>query len=897
MGVHNLDKMFQPKSVAVIGASEKQGTIGSALMRNLIQGGYTGEIYPVNPKRKTIWNLEAYPSIPDINAQPDLAIIATPITTASRIVRECSEAGVGGAVIISAGGKEMGEKGREIEAEIKKEAEHSGLRIIGPNCLGIVSTQSKLNASFAGRMPLPGKMALVAQSGAICTSILDLSLKEKMGFSYFVSIGSMLDADFGDMIDYLGSDYKVSSIVMYIESLTHFRKFMSAARAVSRIKPIIAYKAGRSQAGARAAASHTGALAGEDAIYDAAFKRAGIIRVKTFEELFDCAELLAKQPRPLGSGLAIVTNAGGPGVMAVDALDYYGVEPVALSSETLGKLNEILPPHWSHGNPIDILGDAPPERFRKVVEICLKAREINGLLIMTAPQALTDPTDIAKSVADLLQGKPYPVFTSWMGGADMEKGREIFNEAGIPTFDTAERAVRAFMDLHRYGKKIEMLQEIPPRLPGKLEFEQEKAKAIIQKGLKRENPLLTETEAKDLLTAYGIPVNPTHVAVSEDEAVRKATDMGFPVAMKIYSRDITHKSDAGGVKLNLTSENDVRNAFTRIMADAKAYDPKADIEGVTIQPMLRRPDYELILGTKKDRDFGPVILFGMGGIMTEVLKDRSLALPPLNRLLARQIMEQTKVYRILQGYRNHPPANLMLLEEILIRLSQLVTDFPEIEELDMNPVLVVGNDVRAVDARVLLKPSDVPSPLHLVISSYPNHHEIRAETKHGDKIFIRPVRPEDAPLFTKLFYSLSPQSVYFRFFSPIKHLRHEVLARFTQIDYDREIGLVAIHESSTEGENGGEEMLGVARVITEAGGKKAEFSVLISDSWQGKGIGAALLERCLEIAKEHGDIQKVWGIVLPENRNMLALGRKLGFTIQKDPDSNDYLLSLEFQKA
>ncbi|OQX16113.1 MAG: GNAT family N-acetyltransferase [Desulfobacteraceae bacterium IS3] len=892
MSVSNLDRIFHPKAIAVVGASETKGSIGAALMRNLIEGGYAGKIYPVNPKRESLWNLPCYSSVPDIKEPIDLTVIATPITTASQLVRQSADAGAGGVIVISAGGKEQGDKGREIEAEIKKASEGTGIRIMGPNCLGVVSSPAKMNASFASHMPLPGKMAFISQSGAICTAILDLSIKEKMGFSYFVSLGSMLDVNFGDVIDYLGGDYHVSSIVMYIESLNRMRNFMSAARAISRVKPVIALKAGRTRAGAAAASSHTGALAGEDAIYDAAFKRAGIVRVKTFEELFDCAELLSKQPRPAGKGLAIVTNAGGPGVMAADALSDYGVEPVSLGEETLRQLNEVLPPHWSHRNPIDILGDASPERFRKVVEICLKANEFNGLLILAAPQGLNDPTDVAKGLADLLKGKSYPVFTSWMGGPDMEPGRDVFNHAGIPTFDTSERAVRAFMYLYRYSRNIEILQQIPPKLPGKITVDRDRASAIIQKGLTRENGLLTETEAKDLLAAYGIPVNRTEIAASEAEAVEKASAMGFPVAMKISSREITHKSDAGGVKLNLRNPEDVRDAFKTVVTDAKAYNPNARIDGVTIQPMLKRPDYELIIGAKKDRDFGPVILFGMGGIMTEILKDRAIALPPLNRLLARNLMEDTKVFRILQGYRNHPPANLVLLEEILIRLAQLVTDFSEIEELDMNPVLAVENDICAVDARVMLKASAVPAPLHLVISPYPNQHESNVTTKEGVNLSVRPIRPEDADLFVKMFESLSPQSVYFRFFSPIKHLRHDMLARFTQTDYDREIALVAIRETPESGE----EMLGSARVITEYNPKHAEFSVLVRDSWQGKGIGACLLEKCLEIA-QGWDIEKVWGIVLPENRQMIALGKKLGFDIKRDPESNDYILTLLFDRG
>ena len=793
-------------------------------------------------------------------------------------------------MIISAGGKEIGAKGRELEKAIKLEAERSEMRIIGPNCLAIVCSKSKLNASFASHLPLPGKMAFISQSGAINAAVLDLSMREHIGFSYFISLGSMLDVDFGDMIDFLGGEPDVSSIVMYVEGFTRFRNFMSAARAVSRVKPVIALKAGRSPAGAMAAASHTGALAGEDAVYDAAFKRAGVVRVKTFEELFDCAELLAKQPRPKGSGLAIVTNAGGPGVMATDSLSDYGVEPVSLSKETLDKLSATLPPHWSGGNPIDVLGDASPELFRKVVKICLEDPEVNGLLVMYVPQALSDPAEMAAALIDLLKGKPFPVFTTWMGGPEAEKGREIFNHAGIPTFDTPERAVRAFMDLYNYSRNLEMLQQIPPKLPKKLEFDRERAQNIVSEGLKRNIFLLTEVEAKNLLSAYGIPVNRTEISVSVEEAVEKSEKLGFPVVMKIYSREITHKSDFGGVKLDLKSQPEVEKAFKEIMENAAAANLADKIEGVTVQPMIRSPGYELIAGSKKDRDFGPVVLFGMGGTMTEVLRDRSIALPPLNRLLARRLMEETKVYKLLQGYRSFPPANLPLLEEILIRLAQLVTDFSEIEELDINPLIVIGNEICAVDARVILKPSKVRAPLHLVISPYPNQYEAQVINDEVGRLFIRPIRPEDAPLLTELFDSLSPRSVYFRFFAPLKSLPHSMLARFTQIDYDREIALVAIQESQDV-----EKMLGVARFIVERNQKHAEFAVVVGDQWQGKGIGAELLKHCLSIAKEY-NIERVRGIVLAENTQMLALGRKLGIKATKVPDANEYELELELGK-
>ena len=890
MSVHNLERVFHPRSVAVIGASEREGSVGSALVRNLTSWEYAGTVYPVNPNRQTILGLPAVPSISDLDSGVDLAILATPIATAPELIKECARAGVGGVILVAAGGKETGEKGRELESQIKTEAGLSGLRIIGPNCLGIISGKSKLNASFANRTPLPGKMAFLSQSGAICTAILDLSIKEQIGFSYFVSIGSMMDVDFGDLVDYLGGEPDVSSIVMYVESLTHFRKFMSAARAVSRVKPIIVLKSGRTQAGARAAASHTGSLAGEDAIYDAAFKRAGIVRVKTFEELFDCGELLAKQPRPTGSGLAVITNAGGPGVMATDALSDYGVESVSLGPETIRKLDEILPHYWSHGNPIDILGDASPERYRKVVQVCLDAPEVNGLLIMLTPQMMTDPGGVANSITAVLQGRHYPVFTSWMGGRDVEKGCDILNKAGIPTFDSPERAVRAFMDLYHYSVNLEMLQEVPPKLPRRIEVDQENAKACAQKGLGRENPILTEPESKALLSAYGIPVNRTETVVTVDGAVEMAQELGFPVVMKIHSQDILHKTEANGVHLNLRNGGDVRDAFERIMVSARAFKPDARIEGVTIQPMIDHPDYELILGAKRDRDFGPVILFGLGGIMAEVLKDQAITLPPLNRLLARRVMEETKVYRMLRGYRNRPPVNLDLLEEILIRLAQLVTDVAEIEELDINPLILMGNEACAVDARVILKPSHVPAPFHLVISSYPNHHETHMVSEGGVPCFIRPIRPEDAPLLEGLFDTLSPQSIYFRFFGPLKVLPHSMLARFTQIDYDREIALIALNESASQ-----EQMLGVARLIREPGGSRAEFSIVVGDPWQGKGIAAALFQRCLTLAKEQG-IEEVWGIVLPENTRMLALARKFGFSVNRSPGSLEYELKMDLRK-
>jgi acetyltransferase len=889
MSLLNLDRLFAPRSLAVVGASDRKGTIGAAVMRNLLEGGFAGTVYPINPRHPTISGQKTYATISDLPEAVDLVVIAVPIQMVPELIEECAATRVGAAVIISSGGKETGEQGRAMEQAIAEAARDSGVRIIGPNCLGVINSRVNLNASFAAQMPLPGSIAFISQSGAVCGAVLDLSIREHIGFSYFVSLGSMLDVNFGDVIDYLGNDPQVGSIVMYMENLTRHRNFMSAARAVARIKPIVVLKAGRTRAGAAAAASHTGALAGEDAVYDAAFKRAGIVRVRTFEELFDCAELLAKQPKTIGPGLAIVTNSGGPGVMAADALSDYGFEPVTLSEETLKKLDAVLPPHWSRGNPIDILGDAAVDEYRKVVAICEDAPEINGLLVILVPQAMIDPVEVANAICDQIKDRPFPVITSWIGGPLAERGRTVFHRAGIPTFDTPERAVRAFTNLWRYASNIELLREIPSGLPRQLDFDRQKAGSLIRQGLERKTPMMTEVESKALLAAYGIPVNQTEIAFSADEAVRKAQQIGYPVALKIYSREIAHKTETGGVALGLENDVDVREAYSRIIHNAMIYGATNGTEGATVQPMLPPPMVELILGAKKDPDFGPVVLFGMGGILTEVIHDSVIALPPLNRLLARRLIEETKVYQILKGFRTLPAANLELLEEILIRLAQLITDFAEIEELDINPLFVTDDGFRAVDARVRLKRVEVRAPMHLVISPYPDRYETQATTRGLIKILIRPIRPEDAPLMTELFDSLTARSIYQRFLSPMKRLPSSMLARFTQIDYDREIALVAFREEKPR-----EQMMGISRVIIEHNLKNAEFSVLVGDAWQGKGVGAELLKNSLRIARERG-IESIWGLVLTENIQMLALARKLGFKMHRVPESNTYELRIDLK--
>ncbi|RJR47612.1 MAG: GNAT family N-acetyltransferase [Desulfobacteraceae bacterium] len=870
MGLSNLEKIFDPRNIAVIGASGKEKSIGNALMKNLLEGGFGGSIVPVNPHYSEIYGLRVYPSLTDAPERVDLAVIATPIASVPGIIGECVRLGVSGAIIISAGGRESGEKGRLVEEEIEKQAAGTGLRIIGPNCLGILRPGKKLNASFAHRMVQDGTLAFISQSGAICTAMLDLALKENIGFRYFVSIGSMLDVDFGDLIDFLGNDPDVKSILLYVESLTNFRKFMSAAREVSRVKPIIVLKSGRSAAGAQAAASHTGAMAGEDAVYDAAFKRAGIVRVDDLQDFFDCAELLAKQRAPAGPRIVVVTNAGGPGVMAADAVAQNGLELSRLSAEMMDRLNRILPPHWSHSNPIDLLGDATAERYAAVSDCCFLDGEVDGMLVILNPQAMTEPSEVAEAMAGSLKNRPFPVFAVWMGGGHVEEGIRILNREGIPTYDTPERAVRSFKYLYSYSRNLEMMQQIPSSLPQK-ETNEEAARAMIEQGLKSPNGLLTERESKLLLSSYGVVVNRTEVAATLYDALRIAAQMGYPLVMKVNSRDITHKTEAGGVKTGLSNQKEVRSAFHEIMRSAKNYNPSAVLEGVSIQRMILKPDVELLLGAKRDPSFGPVILFGMGGIFAEILGDRSLGLPPMNQALARRLMEESRAFRILKGYRNRPPADLGLLEQMIVGLSHLLSDFPEIMELDMNPVIVKEGKPCAVDARVIVRPSEIRPPHHLVISPYPEQYESHEKTGSGLSIFLRPIRPEDAPLLLKLFDTMSMRSRYLRFFNPLRSLSLDLVVRLTQVDYDRHIALVAVIEEDHK-----ENIIGVARIISDPDRRRAEFAVAVGDPWQRKGVGKTLMEGVIRVAGEYG-IREIYGEVLAENIEMMELGKRLGF--------------------
>jgi len=891
MGIENLDKLFHPRAIALVGASEKAGQVGTALLRNLIQGGFKGRLYPINPKYTQVMNIRAYGSLNDVDDQVDLAIIAVPIDQVPGVVRECSNAGVKTAIIVSVGGKETGAGGQELEREIADAASAGRIRIVGPNCLGLMAPAANLNASFAAAAPLKGNLGFISQSGGICTSLLDLSFKEGIGFSYFVSIGSMLDVDFGDLIDFLGKDPHTKSILLYIEQITDIRTFVSASRAVSRVKPIIALKSGSSPAAARAAASHTGALVGDDAAYDAVFKRAGVIRVSTIEELFDCAESMAKQPRPRGSSMAVITNGGGPGVMAVDAMARYGIEPASLSDTAITALDHIFPRNWSRGNPVDILGDASVERYVQVTRIMLEHTDSSSLLIIFAPQAVSEPKAVAEQLIQLIASAHMPVFCVWMGGRDVAASVEILNKAGIVTYATPERAVKAFSYMVKHKQYIELSREIPLRVERRLNFARAAVSRIISSADYRNECLLPEPEARAILYGYGLNLNPATTVHSADQAALAAEQMGWPVTMKVLSPEITHKTDAKGVHLDLRTPADIRAAYDRILREAKKHYPSATVDGVTVQPHIADPDCELVMGVKRDDAFGPIILFGMGGIFTEIISDHALGLPPLNRLLARRLMEETRIYQVLLGYRNRPKADLAALETMLVQLSQLVVDFPEIGELDLNPVLVKNGTPVVVDARILLRTCTMPSPLHLIISPYPAHYELCTTTSLGKRILIRPIRPEDADLVKELFHSLSPSTVYFRFFQHIRELSPEMLSMLTQVDYDRHMALIAIDLSGDR-----EQMLGVARIIADPDISHCEFSILIGDQWQGMGIGEQLLLYLLKVAKQQG-AKTIWGTVLPENTNMLRLAKKLRFETKFDRDENAYQLHIDLTRT
>lgn len=888
-----LEVFFKPRGVAVIGATERQGSVARTIVWNLMSTSFGGTIFPVNPKYGSILGIKAYSSVGAIPDPVDLAVIVTPARTVPGIIQECVDAGVPAAIIISAGFKEIGPKGAALEEEVLRIARKGNMRIVGPNCLGVMNPVTGLNATFASAMAPRGSVGFISQSGALLTAVLDWSFRENVGFSAFVSVGSMLDVGWGDLIYYLGDDPNTKSIVIYMESIGNARSFLTAAREVALTKPIIVIKPGRTEEAARAAASHTGALTGGDEVLAAAFRRSGVLRVNTIADLFNMAEVLSKQPRPRGPRLTIVTNAGGPGVLATDALVTGGGQLATVSPAALAQYDKLLPAAWSHNNPIDILGDADAERYEKAIEIAVNDEDSDGTLVILTPQAMTNPTETARVLADHFAhpaGHAYgkPILASWMGGSEVSSGVAMLNKANIPTFAYPDTAVETFNYMWRYQRRLTALYQTPELAEdyGETGFKHYLIREMLDQIRKTGRTILTEYESKEVLAAYDIPTTPTRLARSADEAARIAGEMGFPVVLKLNSETITHKTDVGGVRLDLATEEEVRHAFTTMEnAVAEKFSPR-DFLGVTVQPMLNlKEGYELIVGSSPDPQFGPVVLFGTGGTLVEVYKDRALAIPPLNTTLARLTMSRTKIYSALQGVRGRAPVDLAELEKIMVRFSQLVVEQRWIKEIDINPLFVSHEQIIALDGRVVLYDADVKEEElpRLAIRPYPAHYVKEFRNKAGEPFVLRPIRPEDEPKMVRFHEKLSEESVYLRYFRAFKldqRVEHERLTRICYVDYDRAIVLVV---EWTDPETGQQEIVAVGRLTRSANPIEAEFAMLVRDDFQRRGVGTQLLQNLLAFGKDEG-IERVVAWMLPANRGMIEISEKLGFTMSREDE-------------
>jgi acetyltransferase len=892
-----LDVFFSPKTVAVIGATENPGTVGRTVLWNLVTSPFGGTVYPVNPKRPSVLGVKAYPSVSDIPESVDLAVIITPPASIPGLIKECGENGVQGAIVISAGFKEIGPEGAELERQLLVEAQKANIRIIGPNCLGVMSPLSGMNATFASTVARAGSVGFISQSGALCTAVLDWSLKAMVGFSAFISVGSMVDVGWGDLIYYLGNDPKTKSIVIYMESIGHARSFLSAAREVALTKPIIIIKPGRSAAAAKAAASHTGSLTGSDEVLEAAFRRSGVLRVGSIADLFYMAEVLSKQPTPKGPRLTIVTNAGGPGVLATDALIMGGGELSELTPATMEAYNAVLPATWSHNNPVDIIGDASPERYAKALEIAAKDPNSDGMLVILTPQAMTDPTQIAEQLKPLAKQEGKPLLASWMGGVDVAAGEEILNRANIPTFPYPDTAARVFNYMWQYADNLKALYETPamPEDSATWAPDRKLVESIIAKSRAEGRTILTEFESKQVLAAYGIPVAKTIIAANQADAMKAADEIGYPIVLKLYSETITHKTDVGGVQLNLGTAEAVAKAFDAIQTSVTAKVGAQHFQGVTVQPMIKLRDaYELIIGSSLDPQFGPVLLFGTGGQLVEVFKDRALGLPPLNSTLARRMMEQTKIYKALKGVRGRKPVDLVALEVLMVRFSALVAEQRWIKEIDINPLLASPDGLIALDARVVVHGPEVTLDQvpRTAIRPYPTRYVAPWTMKDGNEVTIRPIRPEDEPALVRFHETLSERTVYLRYFHLMnleQRIQHERLTRICFIDYDREMALVAERRNPETGES---EILGVGRAMKIHGTTEAEVAVVISDQWQGRGLGKELLARLLIVGADE-KLSKLTADILPDNRGIMRICEKLGFTLKHSLD--DEVVRAEFK--
>jgi acetyltransferase len=871
-----LSVFFSPQTVAVLGAAESVDSIGRTVLWNLVTNPFGGTVFPVNPECSSVLGIKAYPTIAAVPEKVDLAVLATSSETVPDLIAQCVESGVKGAIVLSAGFKETGAAGLKLEEEILRNARRGALRVIGPNCLGVMSPLTGLNATYAVGMARAGNVAFISQSGALCTAVLDWSLRELVGFSCFISTGSMVDVGWGDLINYLGDDQRTRSILIYMESIGDVRSFLSAAREVALTKPIIVIKAGRTEAAVKAAASHTGSLTESDDVLDAVFRRGGMLRVNNISDLFDMAEVLAKQPRPKGPRLAIITNAGGPGVLAADALISSGGELATLSESSMEALNELLPLHWSRNNPIDIFGDASPERYVSAVEIAAKDPKNDGVLVILTPQANTDPTRTAEQLKPLAKLGDKPILASWMGGASVATGETILNRSNIPTFLYPDRAVRAFNYMWRYTYNLRALYETPI-LPESLNAARDRALAedLIRNARESGRTLLNEFESKKILEAYAIPTVETRSATEEEDAVRIAREIGFPVVLKLASNTIAHKYQAGGVILNLADAKAVGEAYRKIRLTVASNYGLEHFQGVTVQPMIRLDGFDIIMGSSLDPQFGPVLLFGSGGRMLDVHKDRALALPPLNMTLARRVMEQTHVYSAL---KNRGDIDRTALEQIMVLFSHLVVEQRWIKEIDINPLLVSSEKILALDARIIVHGADAdPESIpQLAIRPYPAQYVSPWTMNDGTPVTIRPIRPEDEPLMVKFHETLSERSVYLRYFHAIglnQRIAHERLTRICFIDYERELALVVIRKDP---QTGSPEILAVGRLIKLHGTRDGEFAILVSDNWHHRGLGNELLKRLVEIGREE-KMARIFGDILPENRDMLRVCDKIGF--------------------
>ena len=893
MSVRNLDRLFAPASVAIIGATERLHSVGATVLRNVIDGGFKGPVYPVNPKYASLAGLETYASVSQLPEAPDLAIICTPPQTVPGLVRQLGERGTRAAIILTAGLNAPYEhQGRTIKQAVLDAARPYVLRLLGPNCVGMLAPSVGLNASFAHTGARPGKIAFVSQSGALVTAVLDWANSRGIGFSKFISLGDSADVDFGDVLDYLASDPETGAILLYMEDLRHARKFMSAARAAARSKPVLVLKAGRMAEGAKAAASHTGALAGSDDVYDAAIRRAGMLRVLTTEDLFGAVETLARARPLFGERLVIMTNGGGPGVMATDALAAGGGSMAQLSVDTLRKLDEVLPSTWSRANPADIIGDAPARRYTDTLEILLQDPQADAILFIHAPTAIVPSADIARAVAPIAKASSKNILACWLGGDAVAEARQIFSDAGIPTYATPEEAVSAYLQIVQFRGNQNLLMQVPPSTCGGVEAGRGKAGAIVRHALEEGRAILTEPEAKALLAAYGIPVVVTRVAAGVEEAVDAAAAIGYPVAIKILSPDITHKSDVGGVALDLDSPEAVRSAAQRMQKRVAERQPLAQIDGFSVQQMARRPDaHELIIGVATDPVFGPVVLFGQGGIAVEVTADHAVALPPLNVVLARDMISRTRVAKLLAGYRNRPPADMDAIIHILMQVSQLVADLPEVVELDINPLLADSAGAIVLDARVRVALADKSGSTldRLAIRPYPPELEETIEFE-GRPLLLRPIRPEDGPAHLVFFDALTADDVRYRMFVRVRELQPSQLARFTQIDYDREMAFIA----TRPGSGGMDETLGVARVVADPDNIQAEFAVTVRSDLKGQGLGRILMEKLIAYCRMRGT-REIVGEALPQNTRIIRLVRKLGFEVGPNPAGDTVQLRLPLQ--